>query len=67
VPLYRKPAITVNEAAKTLGLTHTAANELLRKMVVDSVLEEITGYQRNRVFMFTRYLRLFADHVNDDR
>ncbi|RUO32414.1 Fic family protein [Aliidiomarina soli] len=65
--LYRKPAITVNEAAKILGLTHTAANELLRKMVADSVLEEITGYQRNRVFMFTRYLRLFADHVNDDR
>tara|TARA_R100001440_G_scaffold46013_2_gene65768 strand:- start:782 stop:1933 length:1152 start_codon:yes stop_codon:yes gene_type:complete len=65
--LYRKPAITVNEAAKILGLTHTAANELLRKMVADSVLEEITGYQRNRVFMFTRYLRLFADHINDDR
>ncbi|MCK7459780.1 Fic family protein [Idiomarina aminovorans] len=65
--LYRKPAITVNEAAKILGLTHTAANELLRKMVADSVLEEITGYQRNRVFMFTRYLRLFADHVSDDR
>lgn len=65
--LYRKPAITVNEAAKTLGLTHTAANGLLRKMVADSVLEEITGYQRNRVFMFTRYLGLFADHVNDER
>lgn len=65
--LYRKPAITVNEAAKILGLTHTAANGLLRKMVADSVLEEITGYQRNRVFMFTRYLGLFADHVNDDR
>lgn len=64
--LYRKPAITVNEAAKILGLTHTAANELLRKMVADSVLEETTGYQRNRVFMFTRYLSLFADHVSDD-
>lgn len=65
--LYRKPAITVNGAAKVLGLTHTAANELLRKMVADSVLEEVTGYQRNRVFMFTRYIRLFADHVNDER
>lgn len=64
--LYRKPAITANGAAELLGLTHTAANELLKKMVADSILEEITGYHRNRVFMFTRYLYLFSDHVKDD-
>lgn len=37
------------------------ASALLKKMVSDGILTEITGYQRNRVFMFPRYLELFSD------
>lgn len=59
--LYRRPAITANEAAKLLDVSHQAASALLKKMVSDSILIEITGYQRNRVFMFPRYLELFSD------
>jgi len=59
--LYRRPAITANEAAKLLDVSHQAASALLKKMVSDSILTEITGYQRNRVFMFPRYLELFSD------
>lgn len=59
--LYRRPAITANEAAKLLDVSHQAAFALLKKMVSDSILIEITGYQRNRVFMFPRYLELFSD------
>ncbi|MFB2763798.1 Fic family protein [Marinobacter shengliensis] len=59
--LYRRPAVTANEAADLLGVSHQAASALLKKMVSDGILKEITGYQRNRVFMFFRYLELFSD------
>jgi len=59
--LYRRPAVTANEAAELLGVSHQAASALLKKMVSDGILKEITGYQRNRVFMFFRYLELFSD------
>ena len=59
--LYRRPAITANEAARLLDVSHQSASALLKKMVSDSILTEITGYQRNRVFMFPRYLELFSD------
>jgi Fic family protein len=59
--LYRLPAITANDAAELLDVSHQAASALLKKMVSDGILKEITGYQRNRVFMFARYLELFSD------
>lgn len=57
--LYSKPAVTAIKAAEILGVSHQTATSLLRKMVGDGVLEEITGYQRNRIFFFTRYVQLF--------
>lgn len=57
--LYSRPAITANDAASLLGISHQAASSLLKKMVANGILNEITGYQRNRVFFFRRYLELF--------
>lgn len=57
--LYSRPAITANAAASLLGLSHQAASSLLKKLLNDGVLVEITGYQRNRMYIFDRYLRLF--------
>lgn len=57
--LYSKPAVTAVTAAEILDVSHQTASSLLRKMLDDGVLEEITGYQRNRIFFFTRYVQLF--------
>jgi Fic family protein len=59
--LYSRPAIMANDAAECLGISHQAASSLLKKMVDDGILHEVTGYQRNRVYFFQRYLRLFSD------
>lgn len=59
--LYNRPAITANETAALLEVSHQAASALLKRLVEDGVLHEITGYQRNRVFIFGRYLALFYD------
>lgn len=57
--LYRRPAITVNDSADLLGASHTTANKLIEQLMADDVLVELTGYQRNRVYLFNRYLALF--------
>ncbi|MBG57935.1 MAG: cell filamentation protein Fic [Porticoccus sp.] len=59
VHLYRKPAVTAGQVSELLEVTHQTASALLNKMVEDGMLSEITGYQRNRIFVFDRYLRLF--------
>jgi Fic family protein len=58
--LYRKPVTSVNEVANLLKVTHRAANGLVSQFVDLGILEEITGYQRNRLFVFRRYLTLFG-------
>jgi len=58
--LYRRPAITALQASELLKASHQTASALLNKMTQDGMLQEITGYQRNRVFVFSRYLSLFG-------
>lgn len=57
--LYRRPAITAAQVSELLDVTHQTASALLNKMVEDEMLNEVTGYQRNRIFVFERYLMLF--------
>ena len=35
------------------------ANDLVRAFVEQKILFETTGYQRNRVFVFNEYVRMF--------
>lgn len=58
--LYRRPAITASQASELLGVSHQTASALLKKAVDDQILVEITGYQRNRIFFFSKYMRLFT-------
>jgi type III secretory pathway lipoprotein EscJ len=41
------------------GLSQKAANDLVAVFVEKSILKENTGYQRNCVFIFEEYMRLF--------
>lgn len=57
--LFRKPVISVGDAQKITELSPKAANDLVRIFVDIKILREITGYQRNRVFVFDEYMTLF--------
>ncbi|PIR18336.1 MAG: cell filamentation protein Fic [Deltaproteobacteria bacterium CG11_big_fil_rev_8_21_14_0_20_49_13] len=57
--LYRKPVFTTLEAANATGLTRPTINKLVTKFNELKILREITGYERNRVFVFDRYFKLF--------
>ena len=59
--LYRRPFISPNQVAEMFQVTHQTANSLIRDFERLDILKETTGYQRNRVFQFERYLALFLD------
>jgi len=57
--LFRKPVVTSKDVQTMTGLSPKAANDLANAFVEKKILTETTGYQRNRVFMFSEYLELF--------
>jgi Fic family protein len=57
--LYRKPVVSVGEVAEALNISQPTANVLVRQFEKLGWMREITGFQRNRVFVFEPYLGLF--------
>jgi hypothetical protein len=58
--LFRKPVVTVKDIQQITGLSPKAAGDLAKIFTENNILVESTGYQRNRVFVFREYLRLFS-------
>ena len=59
--LFRNPVITGGDVQKTLNLSPKAANNLVKAFMEKDILVETTGYQRNRIFVFDEYMKLFKD------
>ena len=57
--LFKWPTISINSAAKELDIGFAAASRLVQDFQKLHILDEITGYSRNRLFGFTEYVRLF--------
>jgi len=57
--LYRKPILNVNEAEKFFNVDKRTIRDLLSEFVKLGILEEITGFRRNRIFAFKKYIGLF--------
>ncbi len=57
--LFKKPRVTIKDVQDMTGLSNKAANDLVQAFVEQKILVEKTGYQRNRVFDFVEYMRLF--------
>jgi len=54
--LLKKPIVNVNQAKEETKLSYNAANSLISDFVEAKILKEITGHNRNRVFVFDEYL-----------
>jgi Fic family protein len=57
--LFSQPVLTGKEVENITGLSRKAANDLVSVFIEQKILIETTGYQRNRVFIFDEYMRLF--------
>ncbi len=62
VELYSNPILSVNKVAELLGITHQSANALVKRFVNSDILEEVTGFRRNRLFIFSEYLDIFRGY-----
>lgn len=57
--LFAKPIVSTSEVEKMLGVVTQTANDLVKDMVTIGLLSEITGKQKNRIFVLKEYLDLF--------
>ena len=59
--LYQKPVLSGSAITQFLTITPRAANALINDLERLNILKEITGFKRNRVYAFEKYLRLFRE------
>jgi Fic family protein len=57
--LFSHPVISVKQAAETLKVSFNTANSLIGLLMKHRILEEITGFSRNKLFVLREYLDLF--------
>jgi len=57
--LYWAPMVTVKNVAELLNIKTNTAAALINDFVKQSVLYELTGKQRNRIFWFKDYVMIF--------
>jgi len=59
--LFSSPVVTVKGVQSVTNLSSKAANDLTKLFVDRGILKEMTGYHRNRIFVFEEYLNLFEN------
>lgn len=57
--LYKQPIVDTAYVSESLGIHTSTANRLIRDFQELGILEELTGYKRNRIFAFNEYINLF--------
>lgn len=57
--LYSKPVVTAADVMNKLAITKPTANALMKDFYTLGILKERTGFRRNRIFVFSDYLKLF--------
>jgi Fic family protein len=57
--LYTKPITDSQDVVETLSISLATALRLIEDFVRLGMLREITGFKRNRIFVFSKYVKLF--------
>lgn len=57
--LYFKPILRVNDIALQLQISQPSASTLIKQFEKIGMLKEVTGFKRNRLFVFSDYLEIF--------
>jgi Fic family protein len=57
--LFQNPTINVREVEELTQTSFKSANDLVIDFIKANILKEMTGQNRNRIFVFERYLKLF--------
>ncbi|MCK4796757.1 MAG: Fic family protein [Spirochaetes bacterium] len=57
--LFSKPLVYTKDVQKITDLSPKASNDLISWFEENKILKEATGLQRNRIFLFEEYIKLF--------
>jgi Fic family protein len=55
------PQVTVQHLYQTLDMTAPTARSALNQLVKLGVLEEISGKQRDKIYVYSNYLRMLEE------
>ena len=61
--LYKRPIITANGVTTVTGLSYQNSNRLVMKFQEIGLLRQMDTYKRNRRFIYSDYLIMFADEA----
>jgi len=64
--LFQQPLVNVTTVRSMLGVSFPTASKLVSSFEELGLLEEVTGYKRNRVFRYSEYLSLFSEPSQPD-
>ena len=57
--LYTQPVVTAADVARRLEISNVSAYKLIDDFLKAKILEETTGFKRNRWFVFREYLAIY--------
>jgi Fic family protein len=58
--LYQSPIVNLTDVIHMLDVSKQTANVLIKEFEEKNILREITGYQRNKHYVFDRYLEIYS-------
>jgi Fic family protein len=58
--LYQRPIISISDIIEPLEVSKPTANSLVKEFEGKGILKEITGYERNKLFVFDKYLSIYS-------
>jgi len=64
--LFTSPFITMNRASSVMGISFKSATKNMEKLVEASILREITGQQRYRVYVAHEIFRLLDEPLSPE-
>ncbi len=59
--LFQSPLLDAEDVAKATNLSLVSSYKLIEDFVKNGILKELTGFKRNRIFVFDKYFTIFKN------
>lgn len=62
--LQENGIIAIKSTSQKTGINRTTVNNCLALLLENGIVEELTGYKRNRLFVYKKYIQILADSTD---